>query len=143
MMLSQLYRELKDAPGDARGFVVYLATVDLQPEDEIDVQLAEIGDIITDYEENHVRLIPASSSEAKPEPGTFAFLGSVLDAFPLDPDGEFDMRLVIELPLLREDPRFDRLELSEVAAVHLGPQSQEAWFLVHPAHRFQAGSLPA
>jgi len=143
MMLSQLYDVLKDAPGEAREFVVYLATVDLQPEDDIDVQLVEIGDIIIDYEEDQIRLIPASSSKVKPEPGTFAFLGSVLDALPLGPDDELDMRLVIELPLLREDPRFDRLELSEVAAVHLGPESQEAWFLVHPAHRFQSGSLPA
>ena len=143
MLISQLYVELSTAPSDAREFVVYLATVDLQPSDDVDVQTVEIGDIAFDYEKNQIRLIPASSTEAKPEPGTFAFLGSVLDACPPDADTELDMRLVIELPLLREDPRFDRPELSEVAGIHLGPESQEAWFLVYPAHSFQRGSLPA
>ena len=143
MLISRLTDELQSGPSDAREFVVYLATVDLQPDDDIDVQLVEIGDVVVDYEQQQIRLIPASSTAVKPDPGTFTLLGSVLDACPADPDGDADLRLVIELPLLREDPRFDRPELSEVAGLHLGSASQEAWFLVHPAQRFPSGSLPA
>ena len=53
------------------------------------------------------------------------------------------MRLFIELPLVREDPRFDRIELAEVAEVYFGAESQEAWFLVQPASRFERSALPA
>ena len=142
MMLSKLHEQLTSAPDGAYEFVAYLATVDRRPDDDIDVQLVEIGNVVLDEGRKEIRLIPASSTADKPEAGTFALLGSVLDACPSDADGEYDMRLVIELPLLREDPKFDRPELSEMAGVYLGPESQEAWFLVYPARDFPNGSLP-
>src|SRR5512141_161752 len=136
MMLSKLHHELTNAPNGAYQFIAYLATVDMRPDDDVDVQLVEIGDVVLDDEKKEIRLIPASSAADKPEAGTFALLGSVLDACPLDADGEYDMRLFIELPLVREDPKFDRPELSEMAGVYLGRLSEEAWFLVYPAHEF-------
>jgi len=143
MLVSQLLAQLKFGPGDARDFVVYLASVDFHPGDDVDVQTVEVGDVVVDYEKSQIRLIPASSSEAKPEEGTFALLGAVLDSLPTEVDGQYEMRLAIELPLVREDPRFDRVELTEVAEIHFGSESQEAWFLVQPANRFERGSLPA
>jgi hypothetical protein len=142
MMLSKLHQDLSSAPSGAYEFVAYLATVDMRPNDDVDVQLVEIGNVIVDDEKKEIRLIPASSTADKPDAGTFALLGSVLDACPLNADGEYDMRLLIELPLLREDPKFDRPEMAEMAGVYLGPESQEAWFLVYPAQEFPVGSLP-
>lgn len=143
MLVSQLLVQLKFGPSDAREFVVFLASVDFHPGDDVDVQTVEVGDVVVDYEKNQVRLVPASSTEAKPEAGTFAFLGSVIDSLPTDVDSQCDMRVVIELPLVREDPKFDRIELAEVAEIYFGPESQEAWFLVQPSSRFERGSLPA
>jgi hypothetical protein len=142
MLVSQLLAQLKFGPGDARDFVVYLASVDFYPGDDVDVQTVEVGDVVVDYEKNHIRLVPASSLETKPDEGTFAFLGSVLDSLPTEVDGQYDMRLLIELPLVREDPKFDRIELTEAVEIYFGSESQEAWFLVQPANRFERGSLP-
>ena len=143
MLVSQLLSQVKCGPSGAREFVAYIASVDFYPGDDVDVQAVEVGDVVVDYDRNQIRLVPASSAEFKPDAGTFAFLGSVLDSMPADVDGEYDMRLFIELPLVREDPRFDRIELSELAEIYFGSESQEAWFLVQPANRFERGALPA
>ena len=143
MLVSQLLSQLHRGPGDAREFVAYLASVDFYPCDDIDVQTVEVGDVIVDYEKNQIRPVPASSAEFKPDAGTFTFFGAILDSMPTDVDGPYDMRLFIELPLVREDPRFDRIELAELAEVYFGSESQEVWFLVQPAGRFERGALPA
>ena len=143
MLVSQLLSQLHRGPGDAREFVAYLASVDFYPGDDIDVETVEVGDVVVDYEKNEIRLVPASSAEFKPDAGTFTFIGAILDSMPTDVDGPYDMRLFIELPLVREDPRFDRIELAELAEVYFGSESQEVWFLVQPASRFERGALPA
>ena len=73
-----------------------------------DVQVVAVGDIVPadnlayllKYDSIQGRFNGTVGSEKsaadKPEAGTFALLGSVLDACPLDADGEYDMRLFIE-----------------------------------------------
>jgi len=139
MRLSDLFAQL-NAAGDVESFSVYLASPD---EDGTDVDLASVGRVEIDQGEGVARLYPASTTKdtdsVDPEP----YLGMVLEQFPLEASGEYDLRLLVEVPLLRDESGDDRTTLVEMAGVHIGKASEEVWFLVKPAAEFASGLLPA
>ena len=143
MMLSRFYAELKSAPDDAADYLMYLATTDADPRNDIDVELAAVGDIRLNYEDGEVIIIPASSTIEKPVLRDFECFGSLLSELPQDVDGEYDMRLLIELPLSRDSRGMIRTNITKVRGVHCGVKSQEMWLLAVPVTAFPHGALPA
>jgi hypothetical protein len=138
MRLSDLFAQLGRVE-DAVSFTVYLAAPD---KDGTDVDLASVGRVEVDYEEGVARIYPASTAtdpdSVEPEP----YLGMVLSQLPTDAVGDNDLRLLVEVPLLRDETGDDQASLVDLATVHIGKASEEVWFLVRPADEFAAGLLP-
>ena len=139
MRLSELYAQLKTA-GDVHAFSAYLATPDL---DGVDVDLVPVGRVDVDYEKGEARLYPASTStdvdSVEPEP----YFGMVLEQLPIDTTGDNNLRLMVEVPLLRSEAGGDAIRLVELDGLHVGAAAEEVWLLVVPANTFAAGLLPA
>jgi hypothetical protein len=139
MKLSDLFAQLEGAE-DVLSFVLYLAAPD---KDGTDVDLASVGRVEVDDQEGVARIYPASIAtepdSAEPEP----YLGMVLSQLPMDAGFHNDLRLLVEIPLIRDDAVDEQASLVDVAGVHIGRGSEEVWFLVRPAEDFAAGLLPA
>src|ERR1700730_17074848 len=139
MKLSELYAMVQ-AAGDVHAYTVSLAAPD---SDGVDVDLAAIGRVEIDPEVGEARLYPASTAtdvdSIEPEP----YLGMVLSQLPFDVTAENDLRLMVEIPLLRDESGHDRVSLVEINGLHIGPESEEVWLLVRPASEYASGLLPA
>jgi len=138
MKLSELYAKVQ-AAGDVHSYSVSLAAPD---SDGVDVDLAAIGRVEIHPEVGEARLYPASTAtdvdSIEPEP----FLGMVLSQLPSDVNAESDLRLMVEIPLLRDELGHDRVSLVEVNGLHIGRNSEEVWLLVRPASEYANGLLP-
>jgi hypothetical protein len=138
MRLSDISAQLEIA-GDVSSFTVYLAAPD---EDGTDVDLASVGRIEIDLEEGVARFYPVSSTtdddSIEPEPS----LGIVLSQLPMDAISNNDLRLLVEVPLIRDDRDSAQVSLEEIADLRIGKGSEEVWFLVRPANEFASGLLP-
>jgi len=138
MRLSDLFAQL-EAAGDVLSFAVYLAAPD---KDGTDVDLASVGRVEVDHDSGVARIYPASTAtdpdSVEPEP----YLGMVLSQLPTEAVDEDDLRLEAEVPLLRDEANDDQTSLVELAAVHIGKDSEEVWLLVQPPEAFAAGLLP-
>lgn len=138
MTLSDLFAQL-EAAADVISFTAYLAAPD---KDGTDVDLASVGRVEVDYENGVARLYPASTDtdrdSVEPEP----YLGMVLSQLPTDAVGDNDLRLLVEVPLLRDDTDDDKTSLVDLAGINIGKASEEVWLLVRPADEFAAGLLP-
>jgi hypothetical protein len=139
MKLSELYARVQ-AAGDVHACAVSLAAPDT---DGVDVDLAAIGRVEVDPEVGEARLYPASTAtdvdSIEPEP----YLGMVLSQLPFDVSAENDLRLMVEIPLLRDESGPDRVSLVEINGLHIGRESEEVWFLIRPASEYASGLLPA
>ena len=138
MRLSELFARLESAR-DVISFTAYLAAPD---KDGTDVDLASVGRVEVDYENGVARLYPASTAtdpdSVEPEP----YLGMVLSQLPTDADGDNDLRLLVEVPLVRDDTDDDKARLVDLAGINIGRASEEVWLLVRPADEFASGLLP-
>ena len=138
MRLSDLFAEL-EAAGDVISFTAYLAAPD---KDGTDVDLASVGRVEVDYENRVARLYPASTAtdpdSVEPEP----YLGMVLSQLPTDAVGDNDLRLLVEVPLLRDDSDDEKPSLVDLAEIRVGKASEEVWLLVRPSEEFASGLLP-
>jgi hypothetical protein len=138
MRLSDLFAQLESA-GDAVSFSAYLAAPD---KDGTDVDLASVGRVEVDYEQGVARIYPSStatdSDSVDPEP----YLGMVLSQLPMDTLGDNDLRLLVEVPLLRDETDDEQVSLVDLAGIHVGRASEEVWLLVRPAEEFATGLLP-
>lgn len=141
MRLSELYEVIAPASVTPE-FQVFLAGPDPTPGDDLDVQLVEIGDIQVDYDRSEIRFIPASANIDKPLERNFSTLGLLLSELPFEARDEDDMRLMVELPLLREDSDNATASLDELRDAHVGLDSGEVWLLAKPVEEFPVGSLP-
>ena len=72
-----------------------------------------------DYEKGEARLYPASTSA---------------DADSVDTTGDNNLRLMVEVPLLRTEAGGDAIRLVELDGLHVGAASEEVWLLVVPAN---------
>ncbi len=139
MKLSELYAKIQ-AAGDVASYVAFLAAPD---RDGVDVDLAAVGRVELDRAAGDARLYPTSmatddDSSEEPEP----FLLMVLEQLPKDVSGGEDLRLMVESPLIRDESGNDRVSFVELKAIHIGPESKEAWLLLEPASAFARGLLP-
>jgi len=138
MRLSDLVAQL-EATEDVVSFTAYLAAPD---KDGTDVDLASVGRVEVDYENGVARLYPASTTSdpdsVEPEP----YLGMVLSQLPTDTVGDNDLRLLVEVPLLRDEAGDDTVSLVDLEGVTIGKASEEVWLLVRPAKEFASGLLP-
>jgi hypothetical protein len=139
MRLSELYTQIRQA-GEVGAFAVWLAAPD---KDGVDVDLASVGRVEVQSEASEARLYPASSTtdtdSIDPEP----VLDMVLDQLPAETDApEGDLRLVVEVPLMRDEAGGDAPSFADLRAVHIGRSSQEVWLLLRPASEFAPGLLP-
>ena len=139
MRLSELYGQVQ-AAGDLGPYAVWLAAPD---KDGVDVDLAAVGRVELQSEAGEVRLYPASSNtdtdSIDPEP----VLAMVLEQLPFDVSTpESDLRIMVEVPLLRDESGTDSVSFTELCEIRIGPESLEVWLLVRPASEFAAGLLP-
>lgn len=138
MRLSDLFAQLQ-AVEDVVSFTAYLAAPD---KDGTDVDLASVGRVEIDYGNGVARLYPASTAtdpdSLEPEP----YLGMVLEQLPRDTVGDNDLRLLVEVPLLRDETNDDKASLVDLAGVSIAKASEEVWLLVRPAEEFASGLLP-
>jgi hypothetical protein len=136
MMLSSLIAKIQSA-GDVHSFAVYLAEPD---RDGTDVDLATIGrvEVLTDSKE--VRFYPSSTDtdvdSVDPEP----YLGMIMDQLPTD--NESDLRLIAEIPLLRDEVADDTISFAEVVDIRIGREAEEVWLLLRPVTAFADGLMP-
>jgi hypothetical protein len=139
MRLSELFAQL-ESEQDVISFVAYLAAPD---QDGTDVDLVSVGRVEVDHESGVARIYPASTAtdpdSVDPEP----YLGMVLSQLPKNADGNNDLRLLVEVPLLRDEAGDDKTSLVDLVGIHVGKESEEVWLLVRPAKEFAAGLLPA
>jgi hypothetical protein len=135
MMLSNLIAKLKSA-GDVHSYAVYLAEPD---RDGNDVDLATIGRVEVLADSKEVRFYPSSTEtdvdSVDPEP----YLGMILDQLPSD--GESDLRLIAEVPLLRGESD-DTVSFKEVVDICIGRDAEEVWLLLRPVSAFADGLMP-
>jgi hypothetical protein len=122
--LSELYAQLKTA-GDVHAFSVYLATPDL---DGVDVDRVPVGRVEVNDEKGEARLYSASTSA---------------DVDSVDTTGDNNLRLMVEVPLLRTEAGGDAIGVVGLDGPHVGAASEEVWLLAVPASMFAAGLLPA
>jgi hypothetical protein len=138
MKLSDLFTQL-EAERDVISFAAYVAAPD---KDGTDVDLASVGRVEIDHENGVARIYPASTAtdpdSVEPEP----YLGMVLSQLPKQAVGDNDLRVLVEVPVLRDETGDDQPRLVDVAGIHIGREAQEVWFLVRPAAEFAAGVLP-
>lgn len=138
MRLSELYAAMEPA-GNVDAYTLWLAAPD---KDGSDVDLASVGRVTIDYDAGEARLYPASTTtdpdSIDPEP----YVDMVLSQLPTEVSGENDLRLVVEIPLLRDAHGGDPVRFTDVAEVRIDPSAQEVWFLVQRASEFAAGLLP-
>jgi hypothetical protein len=138
MRLSELFAKIQDA-GDVDSYAAYLAAPD---RDGVDVDLAAVGRVELDLEAGEARLYPASTATDVDSVELEPFLGMVLAELPFDVSSGNDLRLMVEIPLIREESGNDRVSIVEISGFHIGPESKEAWLLVQPASEFASGLLP-
>ena len=138
MRLSEFLAQIQ-AAGDVESYALWLAAPD---KDGFDVDLAAVGRVDEQWEIGEVRLYPASTStetdSVDPEP----VLGVMLSQLPGQTSAEYDPRMLVEVPLLREDAASGSPSFTELQAVHIGTKAQEVWLLVRPAAEFADGLLP-
>jgi hypothetical protein len=139
MKLSELYAAIQ-AAGDVVDYAVWLAAPD---KDGVDVDLAAVGRVDTESEPGEARLYPASTAtdtdSIEPEPTLYI----VLSQLPSDISEDNDLRLIVEIPLLRDDSGKDLVTFTDIKGLHIGHESEEVWLLVQPASEFADGLLPS
>jgi hypothetical protein len=138
MKLSELFGKVQ-AAGDVLSYTAFLATPD---SDGLDVDLASIGRVEIRTEDGEVRIYPASTQtdadSVEPEP----FLGMLMDELPADVSDGGDLRLMVEMPLIRAESGGDQISFAEIKDLCIGRESEEAWLLVRPPSEFARGLLP-
>jgi len=142
MRLDEFYSQMRNAGPDVHSFELQLAYADPTPDDDIDVQLSEIGWLEVDHEAGQIRLYPRSAVTDETPCEPVPTLGVLLDMLPIEIEETSGLEVVVEFPLDRESKGLMRTSLSAVFALHLGKQSEEAWLLLNPAQAFGNGVLP-
>lgn len=141
MRLSEFYRQLKAVPRrDIDGFSLLLAEPDTVERDTVDVLLAPIGRVQLLFEKGEARLYPVIPGEVAED--EYSALGIFLQRLPFDASGDDDLRMTVELPLIREGAGLVDLRVCEIEAVHVGVESEEVWLLVRKVEEFGEGVLP-
>ena len=141
MKLSELYAQVRDLPDDALAFTLYLAAPDGNPADQADVELCPVGRMEIDAAAAELRLYPAADGEQDTlEP--VCDLGTFLGRLPVDVSGPNDLRLRVELPLVRDGSDPDPAGMTDVRELRIGNDTREAWLLTHPGSDFATGSRP-
>ena len=106
------------------------------------MDLASVGRVEVDYEKGLARLYPVSTASDPDSVEAEPYLGMVLSQLPTDAVGDNDLRLVAEVPLVREETDGDQVSLVDIADICIGKAAEEVWFLVRPADEFADGLLP-
>ena len=136
MMLSDLIAKIQ-AAGDVHSFAVYLAEPD---RDGTDVDLATIGRVEVPTDSKEVRFYPSSTDtdvdSVDPEP----YVGMIMDQLPQY--GDSDLRLIAEVPLLRDESPDDTISFTAVVDICIGRNAEEIWLLLRPASAFADGLMP-
>lgn len=140
MKLSELYAQVQAAGEDALSYSASLAAPD---QDGTDVDLASVGRVELHPDQGEVRLYPASTSTDVDSVEIEPWLDEIMSQLPTHVSGENDLRLMVEMPLLRTAAGDDPVTLVELSALHIGPESEEVWLLVRPASEYAGGLLPA
>lgn len=139
MKLSELFAKVQVA-GDVLSYYLYLATPD---QDGVDVDLAAVGRVELRADAGEVRLYPESTQTDSDDVESEPILEMVLDQLPSESSGDHDLRLMVEMPLIRDETDSVRVSFSEVVDLLVAHDAQEAWLLMKPAAEFPDGVLPS
>lgn len=143
MLLSTLIKQVERAQVDAAEHSIYLAEPDTVPGDDVEAFVIGIGDVEVDYDQNKIRIRPASQDDPDASGSPVLLLSLLLERTPPMPIGDGnDFELLVELPLNRESGNSPFKSWVPVAGLHLGLAPTEAWLLARPATEFANGVLP-
>ena len=138
-MLLTEFNALIQESGDVASYAVWLAAPD---KDGFDVDLSAVGRVEIQWEAAEVRLYPASTrtdtDSIDPEP----VLGMILSQLPQEVSPAEDLRILVEIPLLRDGPGGEPPSFVDLRGVHIGSEAREVWLLARPASEFAEGLLP-
>ena len=140
MRLSELFNQLSAVPCEIHEFSLALAEPDIVEGDTVDVQLVPIGRLELLFELGEARVHPVIPDEAADD--YYTVLGVFLEKLPLVASPDLDLRLTVELPLIREGASLVDRQVREIEAAHVGVQSEEVWLLVRPVEEYGEGVLP-
>jgi hypothetical protein len=142
MLTSELEALVSATPQAILDFDLYLACPDPVVSDNADEQTATIGCVELAPEHFEARIYPPFSP--KETEGSQIYRLSELMSALKPADGEFiDLRLVVEIPIIREDSQTYSTSLVPIVAMHVGTDAQEVWLLLAPVSDFPAGALPS
>ena len=140
MLISELESLVSAAAEEVQTYDLYLACPDKVAADNADEQTATIGGVDLCIEQAQARLYPPFASVDGYQCYTLADLLSTLkDAEGYQPD----LKLVAELPLIREESVACETTIVPVVQLHIGTHAHEAWLLLASPSEFPANSLPA
>jgi hypothetical protein len=142
MLVADLENLVSAAPEEVRNYALYLACPDTVAADNADEQTAIIGDVVLSTEQSEARLYPPFAKKVTDEAQCYT-LADLLSALTNDADYQPDLRLVAELPLVREDSVTYETSLVPIVEMHIGPEAGEVWLLLAAPSDFPANSLPA
>lgn len=141
MQVPELETLLDAVPEGVRNYALYLACPDKAAADNADELTAIVGGVEICTEQGQARLYPPFSVKASEETQCLtldALLFSLSDNDARLPD----IKLMVELPLLREDSVSYQTTLVPVVQMHIGKQAQEVWLLLAAIAEFPANALP-
>jgi hypothetical protein len=142
MLIAELEELVSSAPKDVQDYDLYLAAPDTVAADNADDQTATIGAVVLCSEQSEARLYPPFASK-EVDGSECLSLADLLTALKDDPAYQPDLKLVAELPLIRDEGATYATTLVPVVQMHIGTKAQEVWLLLAPPAEFPANSLPA
>jgi hypothetical protein len=142
MLIAELEELVSSAPKEVEDYELYLAAPDTVVADNADEQTATIGGVELCVEQSEARLYPPFAAKDV-DGGECVTLADLLTALRDDPAYQPELKLVAELPLIRDDDATYETTLVPVVEMHIGTEAQEVWLLLAPPAEFPANSLPA
>jgi hypothetical protein len=142
MQTSELESLISSAPKEIADYDLYLACPDPVLSDNADEQTATVGCVELHPEQFEARIYPPFSAQ-ETEDSQIYTLSELMSALKPDDTTSTDLRLMVEMPIIRDEAETYATKLVPVVAMHVGSDAQEVWLLLAPATEFPAGSLPS
>jgi len=139
-MLVQDFRTKIDAlPEEPGEYQLYLAEPDTADGPGVDVELVPVVRVEWDAAGKAVRLYP---EEDDSDGDSLTTADDVLGEIPTEVASTPDATLVVEVPVVRPDPKSVQVSFGPVHDIVVGHRSFEIWLLVRPRSEYRDEDLP-
>lgn len=141
MLISDFDAFVQNTPHDVLNYALYLAYPDKIPSDNADEQTAIVECVEINVAQGEARLYPPFSASIV-EGSECETLGDLFIQL-VDPTHPHPgLRIVAELPLIRDEGVAYDTTLTAIAQIHVATEAEEVWLLLAPASEFPKGALP-